>query len=123
MDHVLNMMEKYAGSLEQEVADRTKALLEEQKKSDILLYRMLPRYNNRLQFNFRTNKLHIHCFSQVADKLKSGQAIAPELFEQVTIMFSDIVGFTKLASQSSPLQVIWISFVFWYYQIIGVNGI
>ena len=44
MDHVLSMMEKYAGSLEQEVAERTKALMEEQKKSDILLYRMLPRY-------------------------------------------------------------------------------
>uniref|UniRef100_A0A914UU88 Guanylate cyclase n=1 Tax=Plectus sambesii TaxID=2011161 RepID=A0A914UU88_9BILA len=86
MDHVMSMMEKYAGSLEQEVAERTKALLEEQKKSDILLYRMLPRL--------------------VADKLKAGQSIPPELFEQVTIMFSDIVGFTKLASQSSPLQVV-----------------
>ena len=50
MDHVLSMMEKYAGSLEQEVAERTKALLEEQKKSDILLYRMLPRY-----------RFHINC--------------------------------------------------------------
>uniref|UniRef100_A0A914VG35 Guanylate cyclase n=1 Tax=Plectus sambesii TaxID=2011161 RepID=A0A914VG35_9BILA len=86
MDHVLSLMEKYAGSLEQEVADRTKALLEEQKKSDILLYRMLPR--------------------QVADKLKAGQSIPPESFEQVTIMFSDIVSFTKLASESTPLQVV-----------------
>uniref|UniRef100_A0A914XGJ1 Guanylate cyclase n=2 Tax=Plectus sambesii TaxID=2011161 RepID=A0A914XGJ1_9BILA len=86
MDHVLSLMEKYAGSLEQEVADRTKALLEEQKKSDILLYRMLPR--------------------QVADKLKAGQPIPPESFEQVTIMFSDIVSFTKLASESTPLQVV-----------------
>ncbi len=43
MDHVMGLMERYAGSLEQEVAERTKALLEEQKKSDILLYRMLPR--------------------------------------------------------------------------------
>uniref|UniRef100_A0A914UHY5 Guanylate cyclase n=1 Tax=Plectus sambesii TaxID=2011161 RepID=A0A914UHY5_9BILA len=86
MDHILSMMEKYAGSLEQEVAERTKALIEEQKKSDILLYRMLPRL--------------------VADKLKAGQSIAPELFEEVTIMFSDIVSFTRLASLSTPLQVV-----------------
>ena len=43
MDHVMNMMERYAGTLEQEVEERTKELLEEKKKSDILLYRMLPR--------------------------------------------------------------------------------
>ncbi len=43
MDHVLKMMEKYAGSLEQTVSDRTKQLTDEMKKSDLLLYRMLPR--------------------------------------------------------------------------------
>jgi hypothetical protein len=43
MDHVLSMMEEHATSLEQEVDERTKELLEEKKKSDILLYRMLPR--------------------------------------------------------------------------------
>jgi guanylate cyclase len=43
MDHVLSMMEKYAVTLEQQVDERTKQLAEEQKKSDILLYRILPR--------------------------------------------------------------------------------
>ena len=43
MDHVMNMMERYAGTLEQEVEEKTKELLDEKKKSDILLYRMLPR--------------------------------------------------------------------------------
>uniref|UniRef100_A0A914C3U4 Guanylate cyclase domain-containing protein n=1 Tax=Acrobeloides nanus TaxID=290746 RepID=A0A914C3U4_9BILA len=43
MDHVFNMLEQYASNLEEEVAERTKELAEEKKKSDILLYRMLPR--------------------------------------------------------------------------------
>lgn len=43
MDHVFNMLETYASTLEEEVSDRTKELTEEKKKSDVLLYRMLPR--------------------------------------------------------------------------------
>lgn len=43
MDHVFNMLETYASTLEEEVNERTKELVEEQKKSDVLLYRMLPK--------------------------------------------------------------------------------
>ncbi|KAK0408089.1 hypothetical protein QR680_003767 [Steinernema hermaphroditum] len=86
MDHVFNMLEQYASSLEEEVNERTKELIDEKKKSDILLYRMLPR--------------------QVADKLKVGQSVEPEAFDCVTIFFSDVVSFTVLASKSTPLQVV-----------------
>lgn len=37
------MLENYAGSLEVEVEARTKELIEEKKKSDMLLNRMLPK--------------------------------------------------------------------------------
>lgn len=43
MDYIFNLLESNASALEQEVEDRTRELLQEKKKSDILLYRMLPR--------------------------------------------------------------------------------
>ena len=43
MDNMLKMMEKYAGNLEELVQERTQELEEEKKKTDILLYNMLPR--------------------------------------------------------------------------------
>ena len=43
MDNMLDMMEKYANNLEEIVEQRTSELVEEKKKTDALLYRMLPR--------------------------------------------------------------------------------
>ena len=45
MDNMLNMMEKYANNLEEIVGQRTAELTEEKKKTDRLLYSMLPRYS------------------------------------------------------------------------------
>ncbi|RCN25621.1 putative phage head-tail adaptor [Ancylostoma caninum] len=86
MDYVFNMLESYATTLEGEVAERTKELIEEKKKSDILLYRMLPK--------------------EVADKLKLGQSVEPETYESVTVFFSDVVSFTTIAGRGTPLQVV-----------------
>ena len=42
MDNIIRMMEKYAYNLEEIVDERTQQLVEEKKKTDKLLYRMLP---------------------------------------------------------------------------------
>lgn len=86
MDHLFLMLENYTTTLEEEINERTKELAEEKKKADLLLSRMLP--------------------SQVAEKLKSGQEVVPELFDSVTIFFSDVVAFTTLAGKCTPLQVV-----------------
>jgi len=41
----------------------------------------------------------------VAERLKKGEPVVPELYDCVTIYFSDIVGFTALSAESSPMEV------------------
>jgi class 3 adenylate cyclase len=42
----------------------------------------------------------------VADTLKSGYPVAPELFQNATIYFSDIVTFASLVSSCSPIEIV-----------------
>uniref|UniRef100_A0A182MRU8 Guanylate cyclase n=1 Tax=Anopheles culicifacies TaxID=139723 RepID=A0A182MRU8_9DIPT len=86
MDQMMEMMEKYANNLEEIVQDRTRLLCEEKRKTEDLLHRMLPQ--------------------PVAEKLTKGLGVEPVSYDSVTIYFSDIVGFTAMSAESTPLQVV-----------------
>eukprot|EP01135_Chromosphaera_perkinsii_P011073 Nk52_evm32s2325 gene=Nk52_evmTU32s2325 len=86
IDRMAAMLEKYSNHLEEIVEERTLLLEEEKAKTDDLLSRMLPK--------------------AISDKLKAGHPVPPESFDAVTIFFSDIVGFTTIASKSTPLEVV-----------------
>lgn len=76
----------YLNDLENQILSRTEELREERAKSDALLANMLPGY--------------------VIDDLKQRGVSNPKTFPEISVMFTDFVGFTNIAQGMTPEALI-----------------
>ncbi|XP_054603442.2 retinal guanylyl cyclase 2 [Nothobranchius furzeri] len=86
IDSMLRMLEQYSSNLEELIRERTEELEIEKQKTEKLLTQMLP--------------------PSVAEALMVGGTVVPEYFDNVSLYFSDIVGFTTISANSEPINVV-----------------
>uniref|UniRef100_A0A8C3AZ88 Guanylyl cyclase C n=1 Tax=Cyclopterus lumpus TaxID=8103 RepID=A0A8C3AZ88_CYCLU len=86
MDNMIRRLQMYSRNLEHLVEERTALYKAERDRADCLNYMLLP--------------------GPVVKSLKETGVVEPELYEEVTIYFSDIVGFTTLCQYSTPMEVV-----------------
>uniref|UniRef100_A0A669AXC7 Guanylate cyclase n=1 Tax=Oreochromis niloticus TaxID=8128 RepID=A0A669AXC7_ORENI len=86
MDNLIRRLQMYSRTLENLVEERTALYKAERDRADRLNFMLLP--------------------GPVVRSLKETGSVEPELFEEVTIYFSDIVGFTTLCYYSTPMEVV-----------------
>uniref|UniRef100_A0A665UCY7 Guanylate cyclase n=1 Tax=Echeneis naucrates TaxID=173247 RepID=A0A665UCY7_ECHNA len=86
MDNMIRRLQMYSRNLEHLVEERTALYKAERDRADCLNFMLLP--------------------GPVVKSLKETGVVEPELYDEVTIYFSDIVGFTTLCQYSTPMDVV-----------------
>uniref|UniRef100_A0AC34QMT1 Guanylate cyclase n=2 Tax=Panagrolaimus sp. JU765 TaxID=591449 RepID=A0AC34QMT1_9BILA len=100
VDSIIQIMDQHANSLEKQVRERTRLLEEAQLRADRLLAQMIPK-------DLRADRLLAQMIPKdVARDLKLGRPVIPRNFEHSSVLFTDIVGFTTICGQSTPMEIV-----------------
>ena len=86
VESMLYRLEAHTKHLEEMVEERSSELVAEKAKAETLICELLP--------------------PSVFEKLKKGERVQPEMFNESTLFFSDIEGFTSIASLSGPMEIV-----------------
>ncbi|MCP9264960.1 Guanylate cyclase [Dirofilaria immitis] len=86
VDQMIKNLEQYTNNLEMLVKERTRQLEQTQEHAERLLLELLPK--------------------SIADELKISRRVDPKNYKSATVMYSDVVGFTSLCSESLPMEVV-----------------
>uniref|UniRef100_A0A1I7VPB8 guanylate cyclase n=1 Tax=Loa loa TaxID=7209 RepID=A0A1I7VPB8_LOALO len=86
VDQMIKNLEQYTNNLEKLVKKRTQQLEQAQEHAERLLLELLPK--------------------SVANELKISRRVDPKNYKSATVMYSDVVGFTSLCSDSLPMEVV-----------------
>ena len=88
-DAMIAAVDRHVGEVESahaELAEQAASLEEERQRSEHLLLNVLP--------------------ASIADRLKGGEEDIAEAFPEVSVLFSDIVGFTEMSARVGARQVV-----------------
>ncbi len=86
VDSMIQRLEVHTSQLEDRVTERAQELNEEKAKVQTILFELLPH--------------------SVAKQLSTGGRVEPEIFNCITIFFSDLVGFTSIAANFTAMEIV-----------------
>ena len=98
---------RYSQDLERDVADRTRDLQTANEEISRQMEVQAEQAREIEKAHHESESLLLNILpAPIAHRLKSGERAIADKFDSVTVLFADIVGFTKLSAQTTPEELV-----------------